>query len=301
MHSKIAWMNKRSLILPHLVAIIIMMIWSETFVSSKIVLEAGLRAVDLFFLRFLLAYACIWIVCHKKLWTDNWKEELLMVALGLTGGSLYFVLENEALCHSTAGNVSILVGSCPLYTALLVSLFYKSERLGMRQLIGSLMALAGMVLVIFNGQTQLHLHPIGDILAIGAAWSWAFYSLLMHKVLGKYDTLFITRKTFGYGLISVIPYLILQPMQIDTAQLFQPIVIGNVLYLGIIASMLCFFLWSWVLKRIGTVRATNYVYIQSLFTLVWAFILINESITLMAIVGAVILISGMMLALKKNA
>ena len=89
-------------------------------------------------------------------------------------------------------------------------------------------------------------------------------------------------------------------MQIDTAQLFQPIVIGNILYLGIIASMLCFFLWSWVLKKIGTVRATNYVYMQSLFTILWAFILINEPITLMAIVGAIILIAGMMLALKKN-
>ncbi len=293
-------MENQNRIISHIVAIAVMMIWSETFVSSKIVLNAGLRAVDLFFFRFLLAYICIWFVCHKKIWTDHWKDELIMMALGVSGGALYFVLENQALCHSTAGNVAILVGSCPLYTVFLVSIFHKSERLGLQQLIGTIIALVGMVLVIFNGQTQLHLHPKGDALALGAAWAWAFYSLLMHKVLGRYSTLFITRKTFAYGLLAVAPYLLIHPMEVSIQKLFQPIVIGNILYLSLIASMLCFFLWNWVLKSIGTVRATNYVYMQSLFTLLWAFIILGEPITIMAVIGAIILISGMMLALKKK-
>lgn len=286
-------------ILPWLAATATVVIWAETFISSKIVISNGVSPAELFFYRFAIAYIFIWILSPKKLLADSWKDEMYLLVLGITGGSLYFLAENSALEYSTASNVAILVSSSPLMTALVVGIFYREERLTVKQIIGSLVSFAGMVLVVLNGSLVLHLNPVGDSLAIGAALMWALYSLVLRKVSDKYDTVFITRKVFAYGLVSMVLYfLFIRPLNFDTGTLSNPAVWGNILYLGIIASLLCFVMWNWALKKIGTVKTTNLIYGQSFFTMVIASVILGEKITPMAIAGAVILVTGMILVFK---
>ncbi|MCR4593219.1 MAG: DMT family transporter [Bacteroidaceae bacterium] len=282
-----------------IMALLVCAIWGETFVSSKILLEDGLMPSDIFFYRFVLGYVCIWAFSYKRLWADNWQDELLLLVLGIMGGSLYFLTENMALMFSTASNVAILVGSTPLITAVLLALFYKDERMCTRQMVGSLLAFGGMALVILNGQLMLHLNPKGDILALCASLTWACYSLIIKKLSRHYNTLFITRKIFVYGILTVLPYLWIEcPLQTDLAVLSKPAVWVNLLYLGVVASMLCFVAWNWTLKQLGTVRATNIIYLQSFFTMFFSYVILDERITLMAICGTATLIMGMYLAGK---
>ena len=280
-------------------ALIVCAIWGETFVSTKILLEDGLMPSDIFFYRFALGYICIWFFSYKRLWADNWKDELLLIALGIMGGSLYFLTENMALMYSTASNVAILVGSTPLITAVLLALFYKDERMCTRQMVGSLLAFSGMALVILNGQLMLHLNPKGDILALCASLTWACYSLIIKKLSRNYNAMFITRKIFIYGLLSILPYLWIEsPLLVDINVLSKPAVWVNLLYLGVVASMLCFVAWNWTLKRLGTVRATNIIYLQSFWTMFFSYLILDEHITLMAICGTATLILGMYMAGK---
>jgi drug/metabolite transporter (DMT)-like permease len=287
-------------VLGHLTALLVVMIWGETFVSTKMLLNAGLMPADIFFYRFLLAYVLTWFVSYKRLFCRNITDELTTFALGVLGGSLYFLTENMALVYSTASNVAILLSSCPLLTALLLSIFYKSERLSKKQIFGSLLAFLGMVMVVLNGQLILHLNPRGDALAIGAAVCWAFYSLLMKRVMHKYSSWFISRKVFFYGLLTILPYYALvSPLNTDVNILSRPVVYGNLLYLGSVASMFCYIMWNWTLSRLGAVKATNYLYLQSLFTMLFASLILHERITWMAIGGAAILILGMIRAERK--
>lgn len=276
-----------------------MAIWGETFVSSKVLLAAGLMPADIFVMRFSMAYVGIALCCHKRMWAKSLRHELMLLALGVLGGSLYFLSENMALLYSTASNVAILVGSTPLITALLLSLFYREERMHGRQIAGSLVAFLGMALVIFNGQFVLHLSPRGDLLALGAALTWGFYSLTMKQLSPHYDALFITRKVFAYGVLSILPYFwLVEPLHLEPSVLRQPHVWGNLVYLGLVASMLCYFSWNWVLSRIGTVRATNIIYLQAFFTMLVAHLVLGERITWMAIAGSLILIVGMVMAVR---
>lgn len=297
-------MKKTEMIKTHLatiVAVCVVAIWGETFVSSKVLLGAGLMPADIFFFRFVMAYSCMCIFSHHRLWAKNWRHELMLVAVGVLGGSLYFLSENMALMFSTASNVAILVGSTPLMTALLLSCFYKDERMHGKQILGSVIAFIGMALVILNGQLVLHLNPKGDMLALGAALTWGFYSLVMKRLSPVYEASFITRKVFAYGVLSIIPYFIfVQPLQTDFTILHAPKVWINLVYLGLVASMLCYFSWNWVLSRLGTVRATNIIYLQAFFTMIVSHIVLGEHITLMAIAGSVILILGMVLAVRQK-
>ena len=282
--------------LGHIGALFVMAVWGATFVNSKVLLTHGLLPDEILLLRFIQAYIILAIICHRQWLAQTWRDEAVFLGLGVFGGSLYFMAENTALIYSTTSNVSILVGSTPIATALLVGAVYRDERLNVRQWLGTAIAFVGMTLIVLNGQLILHLNPLGDTLALAASATWAVYSLLMRKVMARYSTLFITRKVFFYGLITILPVMIVNGhINIDMQLLCQPVVAANLLFLGIIASTLCYFLWNKVLDVIGTVRATNYIYLQSLITMLVAKIVLGERITLMAIIGVGVLIAGLAL------
>lgn len=283
------------------VAMIVVAIWAETFVSSKVLLSHGLMPADIFFFRFVLAYVCMAMLSHGRLWAQSWRDEGLLALMGLTGGSLYFLTENMALKFSTASNVAILVGTTPMMTALLLSIFYREERMTRKQIVGSIIAFAGLVLVVLNGQYILHLNPVGDTLALGASLTWAFYSLFMKMLADRYDARFITRKVFGYGLVTILPWFAcVEPLELSGAMLSQPVVWINLVYLGLVASLVCYLVWNWLLPQLGVVKSTNIIYTQCAFTMVISALVLGERITLMAIAGTAILIGGMLLITKKT-
>ncbi len=292
-------MNDAKGILPWIAAIFVVAVWGETFISSKLLLNAGLAPADIFFYRFFLAYIFLWAFSHKRLFAASFKDEFLTFILGIFGGSLYFLVENSALKYSTASNVAILVGSAPLVTALLVAVFNRSERMKGRQFVGSTIAFMGMALVVLNGKFVLKLNPLGDALAIGAASTWAVYSIVIRRLSDRYDVRFITRKVFFYGLVTIAVYfLVAEPLKFDTAILSRPVVWGNLLYLSLVASLGCFLLWNWSLGKLGTIRTTNLIYGQCFFTMIIANMVLGEEITWMAVLGTVVLILGMVGAVK---
>lgn len=226
-----------------------------------------------------------------------------MFALGITGGTLYFLTENSAMNYTTTTNTSLIVSLSPLVASLLISLFFRSLRLTRVQALGSLMAALGVVVVVLNGHFVLHLSPLGDSLAFGAALCWGFYSMLMIPANLKYDTVFVTRKVFIYGLLAMIPYYLWKSDEatIFTSSLLFSLDLSvylNLLFLGCVASMLCFLAWNWVLKKLGAVVATNYVYINPVTTILFAWAILSEQITIYFLLGTALILLGMFLADK---
>ena len=277
----------------YLVAFVIVVIWGCTFVQTKVLINAGLRPDEIFFFRFVLAYTLMLPFAGKRLFLDNVKDELLALALGLSGGSLYFVTENYALAYGYCYNVSLIVCLTPLITAIWVGLFYKQERMNKWGYRGSLIALVGMVLVVFNGNFILKLSPLGDILALAACICWALYSLIIKKLQSRYSTMLVTRKVFGYGLLTILPLLAVNGISWEILFAGDAVVWGNLLALGCVASMLCFLGWNWCLEKIGIVRATNFIYLNPILTMLTSALVLGEHITWMAVVGAALILSGL--------
>ena len=280
-----------------------MAVWGTTFVWTKLLIINGLSPAQIFTLRFIIAYVLLtgfslWRGRHKWL-SDNWRDELTMMALGLTGGSMYFLTENESLRFTTATNTSLIVCSCPLFAMLIIALFYKSERFNRLQALGSLLALIGMAAVVLNGHFVLHLSPLGDTLAFSACICWALYTLLMKPVMGRYPAMFITRKVFFYGILTILPYYIFVPDMPSLDVLMRPEVALNLLFLGSVASMLCYLTWSWCMKGLGAVICTNWVYVNPITTIIAAWLILDEQITVYFLIGSILIIAGMYLSSKK--
>ena len=280
----------------HIIALCIVVAWGTTYASTKILLLHGLSPVDIIFCRFLLAYLGIWFLGRRQLFADNLKDEFLLILLGFTGGTLYFIAQNIALNITLASNVSLLVSVSPIFTAFLTYLLLKSENLKRYLWYGSLLAFMGVAFIAFNGHFILDINPLGDMLSILAALSWAFYTILLKRLENRYSTLFITRKVFFYGILTLLPFFLYSPLSLDIAVLIQPVVFFNLLYLGIVASLLCFFLWNTVVKNLGAVRTSNYIYLIPPVTLLTSVIIIDEIVTPAALVGAALILTGVVLA-----
>ncbi|MDR2145191.1 MAG: DMT family transporter [Tannerella sp.] len=280
----------------YLFAFFVVGVWGVTFISTKFLLLAGLSPEDIFFYRFGLAYIGIWFTGKNRLFAKNWKDEFIFLLVGITGGSVYFLAENFALEFTQTSNVAFIVCTAPLVTAVLSHIFLKNEKLNRRLIQGSILALVGVALVVFNGKFILHLNPAGDLLSFLAAISWAFYTILLKQVSNRYPMLFITRKVFFYGLLTILPTFLIHPLTTDTGILFQPVVYLNLLFLGIVASLLCYFFWNLVIKQLGAVRATNYVYIVPVITLIASSLFLDETITVFAVTGMLFTLAGVVWA-----
>ena len=220
-------MFKSKDLLYHSIAILTVIIWGTTFVSTKILINTGLSPVEILLYRFVLAYFCILTIAHRRLWANCVKDEFLLFLSGLCGGSLYFIAENTALGITLASNVSLLICTAPIITTVLSHLFYK-ESLRKGLLYGSLVALFGVGLVVFNGSVLLKVNPLGDFLTLVAATMWAFYCLILKRLSRSYPTLFITRKVFFYGILSLFFYFAIYPLNIKLELLKLPIVYLNI-------------------------------------------------------------------------
>jgi drug/metabolite transporter (DMT)-like permease len=282
-----------------IMAIFTVIIWGTTFVSTKILLDYNLTPADVFFYRFLLAYIAIRFFYPKRLWAETKKDEFLFLCAGLTGGSLYFIAENTALDITLASNVSLMVSIAPLATAFLSHLFVKGEKLRSALIYGSLLALTGVAFVVYNGNFILKIKPTGDILALTSAMIWGLYTIILKRLDSRYPILFITRKVFFYGLVTLLPVFCFSPLTTDMAILSRPAVWGNLLFLGFIASMLCYLSWNMAVKHLGAIRTTNYIYFMPIVTLITSVFILNEPITFIALSGAALILGGVYLAEKK--
>ena len=301
----------------HVLAFMTMALWGVTFVSTKTLINQGLSPAQIFTIRFVIAYLGLLAVCiirggdNKRAFSDSFSHEFLFVLMGISGGSLYFLTENTALRYTQACNVSFIVCMAPLLTILMTltirKLFRNSLTQGLEDVkirfplvAGTAFALSGMVLVLFDHH-KLSLSPKGDILAFLAALCWAFYSQFMGQMTDRYGSLFATRKVFFYGLVTIVPVLLLSDNSNLAAVSFGSVQVwGNLLFLSTIASLLCFVLWNRILLVIGNVTATNYVYLNPVFTLIGAVIILGESMTLASGIGSAMILGGVILAGAKS-
>jgi drug/metabolite transporter (DMT)-like permease len=198
-----------------------------------------------------------------------------------------------------ANNVSFIVCSAPVFTILLALILFRDVRATGRLMLGSVLALVGMAAIIFNGHFVLHLSPRGDLLALVAALCWAVYSILIRSVSRRYSAVFITRKVFAYGLLTILPVFAWHPWQFPLSGLLQTSVWTNLLFLSLVASFACFILWSWAVKEIGALSSSNYIYLNPIATCVASAIILSEPITPIALLGLVLIIAGVYLAEKR--
>ena len=263
----------------HLAALFTILIWGTTFISTKILL-ADFEPIEILFFRFVMGYIALLAVYPHRLKKLSRQQEITFVAAGFCGVCLYYLLENIALTYTMASNVGVIISVAPFITAILAHLFIKAEeKLQINFFIGFIVAIAGIILISFNG-SQLKLNPVGDILAFAAAFTWACYSILTKKI-GSFglSVILTTRRTFFYDILFMIPALSLSDFQSDMSRFTDITNLLNILYLGIGASALCFVTWNYAVKILGAVKTSIYIYMVPVITVITSVLILRETVS----------------------
>ena len=286
---------KDNLLKGHLLAIFTIIVWGTTFISTKILLRS-FSPIEILLIRFILGFAALAAIYPHRLKIKDKKQELTFALAGLTGVCMYFLMENIALTYTTASNASVIVSSVPLFSVLLN---YKNEKPSVGFFIGFVLSMAGICIISY-GSAKMQINPLGDLLTLGAAVTWAVYSILTKKISSYgYNMVQSTRRIFLYGIIFMLPFALLMGFSPDIHSLLNGINIFNFVFLGFGASALCFVTWNNALKVLGPVTTCIYIYAQPIITVVTSVLVLHEKITLPSAIGTVLTLAGLIISQQK--
>lgn len=281
----------------HLTAFITIFIWGTTYISTKILLQSY-EPIEILFFRFVIGFLLLCVIYPKFMHIER-KHEIYFLLAGLSGITFYYLLENIALVYTQATNVGVIISIAPFLTAILAHVFLHVERLNRYFFIGFITAIIGICFMSYSGSTSFCLNPVGDILATLAALVWAIYSILTRKISEfGYPVVQSTRRTFLYGLIFMLPALFLFGYHPDYSKLYQPVVLGNILFLGLGASAVCFVTWNLAVKLLGAVKTSIYIYMVPVITVTSSVFILHEKINILSIIGILFTLVGLFLSNK---
>lgn len=290
-------------------AVLSILIWGVTFVSTRVLLEE-FSALEIMVGRFVLAYEVLWLIAPKRMKVKGWRDELMLAGMGLLGAVVYQLLENCAIYYTDACNVSMLTAAGPILTAIIVRVLGGERLNGWRFWVGALLAASGVVLISTNGIVALKIRPIGDLMILVAMFSWSFYTLLVKKINERgYEQMLVIRRAFFWTLVFLLPVAIWGTTESgwmcmdgsfsinlnwaeNKARLASLANISHFAFLGALASALCFVWWNVACKRLGAVKATLFIYFIPVVTIVTSFLFMDEMPTVVGLAGSLMVIVG---------
>lgn len=287
---------QNKILLGHLFALVTILLWGTTFIATKILLRA-FTPIEILFFRFIMGLIALWLVYPHRLHVTDKTQEWTFAAAGLSGITLYYLFENIALVYAPASNVGVITATAPFFTALVASRFLAGETFKRNFICGFVLAIVGIAMISFNSAAELQLNPLGDVLALAAAATWAFYAVLSKKISGfGYNTIQTTRHTFMYGLVFMLPALLFMDFRWGFERLADPVNLFNLLFLGLGASAMCFVTWNLAVKCLGAVKTSAYIYLAPVVTVITSVIVLDEQITLVMGCGMLLTMAGLVLS-----
>ncbi len=284
----------------HLIAVFTICVWGTTYISTKVMLT-GFQPTEILLIRFVMGFLVLFLLQPRVFRYQGIKCEFLLALCGLTGITLYYLLENIALTMTQASNVGVIICVAPFFTALLARIVWgRKAPLRLFFFVGFVIAMVGIGLISFNGNA-VSISLKGDLLALLAAFVWAVYSILM-RILGKhqFSTVQITRRMFLYAIVFMIPVLLKMPFHPDPALFREPKYLLNILFLGIIASAICFVSWNQSVRILGAVTTSVYIYLTPVVTIITSMIVLKERLLPLEWIGVVLTLTGLLISEYKN-
>lgn len=265
--------------------------WGISASSNKIALRE-VPPSTLALIRFTIASMVLWIIKQKMNPDMKAKQQdrLPLILGGLIGVTFYFLFENYGLSYINASNATIILASIPVFTLIIEAVYYK-QPIGLQKGSGAALSILGVIMVIGNSfsiNTTIQ-EVLGSLLMIGAALCWVIYSMINKGLEGKYPTMFLTFQQSRYGALFLLPFALLERGR------WQPIGMlswVNILYLALICSALCYFLYLYALKHLGPSQTNVYINLMPFIGVFAANAMLGERLYPLQMLGGGIIIAG---------
>jgi len=279
-----------------LLLLAVVAVWGSNFAVVKYSLQE-VSPMAFNSLRFMIAIVVMWyLVIHRGRKVQLYKKDLWpLIGLGLLGNFVYQVAFIIGIEWSYSANAAVLLGSGPMYVALISHFIFK-KKVSVGQILGIITGFLGVLILILGkeGFELNGLSGLGDLLLFVAALCWALTSVLSISYLNRYTPLDLAVISMTSGGLAIILAGMPWVLEVDFTSLSGRAWAG-ILYSGALSIALSYIVWNYALSKVGAVRTTAFQNFVPMFGVLFGFIILDERLSLWQYLGAIMVITGVIL------
>ena len=282
----------------YLLILLAVIFWGTSFVATKDLLYE-IKPVTIIILRLILAVALLTSIAlyTKRKFAISLKSHSWIFILALVA-VFHLWIQVTGLQYTTASNTGWIIGTAPVFMAVLGLIFYK-EKISILQISGIIVAIVGLLLLIGKGDiTNISLiENKGDLLVLASAFTWGVYSMVNKKISLDYSPLMTILYLFLMMAIIIIPFN-LDSETINSVINLSTISWMWILFLGIFCSGVAYVIWAQALRDMESAKVGAFLYFEPLVTVIAAWFFLNEEITLLMIFSGLLITAGVFIVNK---
>lgn len=287
---------------PFIALFFAMMFWGLSFVWTKQLLMVFTPLLIIFF-RLILSFLILSIFAKfsKKLQKIEKTDYWFLILVSIMQPFLYFIFEGYGIQNSTASVASILIATIPLFT-LIGAYFLFREKLSLMNMIGIVISFSGVILIVAEFGSKDSSSMFGIVMLFMAVITGAAYGLGLKKLTEKYNSITITTYQNFIGIVLFLPLILI--FEWKNLMHFPSLMNWNLgislFNLALFASSIAFVLFTYGIQKIGPSKASAFSNSIPVFTLIFAYFILNEAITMYKFIGILIVLIGLFLSQIKK-
>lgn len=272
---------------------ITILLWSSSFAAVRASLQAFTPGHIALF-RFLIASILLAIfTLTTRIKLPRLKDIPAIFLLGFLGVAAFHTAQNYGMVTVTAGSAGMIMGSVPIFTAMLATIFLR-EKLKLWGWLSIFIGFLGVYFISLGEREGVKFDP-GVIVLLLAAIAAAVYFVLQKPYLARYSALHLVTYVIWAGTLLLLVFTPGLIEEVTNAPIKATVA---TIYLGIFPSAVAYVCWSYALSRAPASIVASFLYLQPVFAVIIAWIWLNEIPALISIIGGVVIILGVFLVNK---
>ncbi len=274
--------------------------WSFSFIWFKIAYQ-GYGPITVVIFRLAISAVLITAIAlfMKRLQKPKKKDIWLFVLMAFFEPFLYFIGESYGLIYISSTVAAVIVATIPLFSPVAAWFFFR-EKVRWMNALGLLFSFLGVGLVVLNGAFQFDASPLGVGLEFMAVFAAIAYSIVLRKLVGKYNTLTILAYQNVIGVVFFLPVWLSLEVKDFVHQPFHEEAFRAIIFLAVFASTLAFVFFTQSIRHLGVNRSNTFINLIPVFVAILSFFILKDSLGMQQVVGIVIVVSGLFLAQIKR-
>jgi drug/metabolite transporter (DMT)-like permease len=270
--------------------------WSFSFVWFKIAYLAY-KPISVVIIRLVISVILILILSWslRKLQKIDKKDWKLFILMAFFEPFLYFLGEGYGLKYVSSTVAAVIIATIPLLSPI-AAWYYFREKVSWLNVLGFAFSFAGVGLVVLNRSFQFDASPLGVGLMFIAVFSAIAYSIVLRKVVFKYNSLTIIAYQNLIGVFFFLPLWLIIDLNDFIVTPFHPQAFRAIILLAVFASTAAFIFFTQSIRQLGVNRSNTFVNLIPVFVAILAFLVLNETMDIQKITGIVVVIAGLFLA-----
>lgn len=270
--------------------------WSFSFIWFKIAYQ-GYNPITVVIFRLAISVVLITIIAYflKRLQKPSKKDLGLFALMAFFEPFIYFLGESYGLKYVSSTVAAVIVATIPLISPIFAWYFFK-EKLKSMNILGLVFSFAGVGLVVLNGSFKFDASPLGVSLEFIAVLAAIAYSVVLRKLVFKYNTMSIIAYQNFIGILYFLPVWLIVDFKDFVNRPFHPEAFKAIVLLAVFSSTLAFVFFTQSIRNIGVNRSNSFINLIPVFVAVLSFFILKESLNAQKITGIVVVVIGLFMA-----